>query len=118
MRTTRRYEFNAEESSDSFTLSDRAAWEANIRWARARTYTAKVQGHSVDSVVWTPNRLVRVDDDYTGTHGLMRLKAVTFNFDKDGGSTTSLGLTNKEAFTLEIEQSARNASTNEVGEGY
>jgi len=117
IRTSRRYEFNAEQSSDEFTLSDRAAWEANIRRARSRTYTAKVQGHSADGVIWTPNRLHRIDDDFTATHGTLLLKAVTFNFDLDSGSTTSLGFTNKKAYTLETEQSARDVNTDEFGKG-
>ena len=118
IRKSRRYEFNAEESSDEFTLRDRAAWEANIRRARSKTYTAKVQGHSADGVVWTPNRLHRIDDDFTNTHATLLLKAVTFNYDLDGGSTTSLGFTNKDAYTLEVKKTARDANTNDFGEGF
>ncbi len=118
IRKSRVMEFNAEESSDSFTLHDRAGWEANIRWARSKTYTAKVQGHTVDGIPWTPNRLHRVDDDFTDTHAELLLKAVTFNFDLQGGSTTSLGFTNKDAYTLQIEQTAREANTNEFGKGF
>lgn len=117
-RKSRVLEFNAEESSDSFTLHDRAGWEANIRRSRSKTYKAKVQGHSVDGIVWEPNRLHRVDDDFTGTHATLLLKAVTYNFDLSGGSTTMLGFTNKFAYTLKVEQTARDASTNEFGEDF
>ncbi len=118
IRNTRRLEFNAEESSDGFTLHDRAGWEANIRLARAKTYTAKVQGHSSDGVVWEPNRLHRVDDDFTETHALLLLKSVTYNFDLNGGSTTMLGFTNKFAYTLKVQQTARDVNTNEFGEDF
>lgn len=118
IRNTRRLEFNAEESSDSFTLHDRAGWEANIRLARAKTYTAKVQGHSADDVVWEPNRLHRIDDDFTETHALLLLKSVTYNYDLQGGSTTMLGFTNKFAYTLKVQETARDANTNEFGEDF
>ena len=117
-RKSRVYEFNAEESSESFTLHDRAGWEANIRRARAKTYTAKVQGHSAGGVVWEPNRLHRVDDEYTATHAKLLLKSVTYNYDLSGGSTTMLGFTNRFAYTLKVQQTAREANTNEFGEDF
>lgn len=118
IRKSRVFEFNAEESSDAFTLHDRAGWEANIRRARAKTYTAKVQGHSAGGVVWEPNRLHRVDDDFTETHAKLLLKSVTYNYDLSGGSSTMLGFTNKFAYTLKVQQTARDASTNEFGEDF
>ncbi len=117
-RKSRVFEFNAEESSDSFTLRDRAGWEANIRRARAKTYTCVVQGHTVDGVPWTPNRLHRVDDDFRRVHAMLLLKAVTYGYGVDGGSTTSLGFTNKLAYTLEVEQTAREATVDSFAGGF
>jgi prophage tail gpP-like protein len=70
VRSTRKLTFNSEENSDSFTANDRAIWEANIRRSRSISYEAIVQGQSQNSVLWEPNFLVDIDDDFAGISGI------------------------------------------------
>jgi prophage tail gpP-like protein len=109
IRTSRQLVINSEESSDGFTANQRAIWEANIRRARSLTYTATVQGHSVNGQLWTPNVIVSVDDDFKNLHGNMRIKNVTYLASLDEGSTTRPELTYKDAYSLQAEQDARDA---------
>ena len=117
-RTTRRLEINAEESMDSFSAGDRAAWEANIRRAGSINYMAIIAGHSVDGVLWLPNTIVSVSDDFTKIYDDLLIRKVIYNYSIIEGSKTSLHMTYKDAFTLEIEQSQRDANTEEVGDEY
>lgn len=115
IRTTRRLEFNAEESSDSFTMEDRVKWEANIRRARSIIYSATVQGHTANGEAWIPNRLHRIDDDFCDVHALLLSKQVVYKYSIDEGSLTNIEFTNRNAYTLQAEQDAREAVTNEFG---
>lgn len=113
IRTSRLLEFNAEESSDSQTATERAVWEANIRRARSLSYSPTIQGHSVNGQLWKPNILVEVDDDFADIQATLLIKSVRYAQSIDGGSTTKLGLTYQDAYTLQAEQSAREA----IGKG-
>lgn len=113
IRTSRILEFNAEESSDSQTATRRAKWEANIRRARSLSYSPTIQGHSVDGQLWKPNILVEVDDDFSDIQATLLVKSVRYAQSIDGGSTTKLDLTYSDAYTLQAEQSAREA----IGKG-
>jgi prophage tail gpP-like protein len=118
IRTTRTLEFNSEESSDSVTLNDRAAWESNIRRARAKNYIAVVQGHSASDEAWEPNKLYKVDDDFCGVHGTLLSREVAYRYDLQNGSTTEINMTNRKAYTLQAEEDAREANTNEFGNDF
>jgi prophage tail gpP-like protein len=115
IRVTRRLEFNAEESSDSFTMEDRVKWEANIRRARASVYTARVQGHTANGEAWMPNKLYRIDDDFCDVHAVLLSKHLVYNYSLDGGSLTNIEFTNRKAYTLQAEQDAREAEINQFG---
>jgi prophage tail gpP-like protein len=118
VRPSRRFEFYVEESTDTFTLKDRAAWEANIRIARAEIASLVVQGHTENGNLWEPNKLYKVDDDFLDIHSELLASQVTYRYDIEGGSTTTISLTNKDAYTLKVEQDAREALTNEFGGGF
>jgi prophage tail gpP-like protein len=118
IRATRILEFNAEESSDGFTSADRAKWESNIRRAKSLLYTPVVQGHSVDNTVWSPNNLVEVEDQFTDIEATLFIQSVRYDQSLNMGSTTTLGLTFKDAYTLQAEQDAREATTDNQGFGF
>ncbi|MCK5019190.1 MAG: hypothetical protein KAS32_19175 [Candidatus Peribacteraceae bacterium] len=118
VRSTRQLEINAEESMDSFSSGDRAKWEANIRKANALNYAATIVGHSVNGQLWLPNTLTKVTDDFAQIKADLLIRGVTYNYSLDQGSTTTLSMTRKNAFTLEVEQSQREANTEEVGDDF
>jgi prophage tail gpP-like protein len=107
IRGSRILEFNAEENSDSFTATDRAIWESNIRIARSLSYSAVVQGHSVGGMVWPVNALVDVDDEIANIKDQLFIKSVIFSQSNIDGTTTRLNMTYRNAFQLEAEQKAR-----------
>ena len=82
---------------------DRAKWEADIRRARGLIYSAvvpefRVGGNSGE--LWQINRIYQIVDDYIGKTEQMLCNSVTFTFDIDSGSNTSLGFVGQEAYTL------------------
>lgn len=118
IRKSRILEFNAEESQDSFTGEDRAKWESNIRRARSISYSPRVQGHNVSGKIWTPNTLVEIEDQFSDINATMLIRALSYEQSIDRGSTTRLDLTYKDAYTLQAEQDAREATTNNQGFGF
>jgi prophage tail gpP-like protein len=118
IRTTRRLEINAEESSDSATATERATWESNIRRARSLNYTAVVQGHSVGDTIWTINKLIEVNDSFADIQARLFIKSVRFDESIDQGSQTIIDMTHKDAYTLQAEQDAREANTDNQGFGF
>ena len=103
IRQHRRFEFYTEETTESFTLADRAAWELSIKRARSFIYRATVQGHSFNGLLWKPNILHQIDDEFAAIFGQYLCKAVTYNYGLQG-STTDLVFVNKNAFTLQAEK--------------
>lgn len=98
-------------SSGSGVNARRAQWEANIRKARSRVYSAVIQGFTVAGRLWGVNELVQVDDDFAGLHGQLLINSVSFKFD-DGGSTTTLSMVNQDAYTLELSEPQEEAKGN------
>ncbi len=88
-------------SSDGETRK-RAEWEKNIRKARSRTYGAVVDGYrNQTGDLWRVNRLIRVDDVFAGIDSVMLVNSVEYSLTEDKGSTTDLGLINRDAYTLD-----------------
>lgn len=115
IRKSRIFEFNAEESQDSFTGADRAKWEANIRRSRSVSYSPRVQGHSVNGDIWKPNVLVEIEDQFADVNATMLLRSLSYEQSIDEGSTSRLDFTYKDAFTLQAEQDEREANTDKQG---
>jgi prophage tail gpP-like protein len=101
IRTTRRYEFYTEETTESFTLEDRAKWELSVRRARQFVYNCTVQGHSFNGLLWEPNIRHQIDDEFANIFGQFLCKRVIYRYSLEGGSQTELFFTNKNAFTLQ-----------------
>lgn len=103
IRQQRRFEFYTEETTESFTLADRASWELSIKRARSFLYRCTVQGHSFNGLLWKPNIIHQIDDEFAAIFGQYLCKAVTYNYGMEG-STTELIFVNKNAFTLQAEK--------------
>lgn len=111
IRKSRLIEMNAEESSASFSLSDRAVWERNIRIGNSETYTATVVGNSVKGKLWLPNTKVKIVDQYCQINSVMLIRDVKYDFDLYRGSRTTLTMVTEGSLSLEVEQTARKANT-------
>lgn len=94
------------ESPNSGTQNEkRAQWEANIRKARGRVYSAQVFGFKDNlNNLWELNTLVNIADDFAGIDAAMLLNSITFNYDLSTGSTTTLAFIEKNAYTLTLEE--------------
>ena len=118
IRPTRRLHMQSEEAGDSATAQKRAAWEANIRRARSRKYTATVQGFYQDAGetrLWVPNELVMVNDDFADIHAQMLVWSVEYSYDLTGGSRTTLECAPPDALTPEPTTPKGQGKTNPVG---
>lgn len=83
----------------------RATWEANVRKARGRVYSATVHGYrNQTGDIWRPNTLVRVNDEYVGIEATMLVNSTTFALDGGSGRTTALSLVERNAYTLELSE--------------
>lgn len=78
----------------------RAQWEATVRLGRAQRHEITVQGwRDAAGVLWQPNRLLRVEDDFLAVHGDMLLSGVKLRLSEDG-MLADLTITRKEAFDV------------------
>lgn len=95
----------AEEGFSNEQNRARAEWEANIRKARGRVYSARVNNFkNVTNALWGINTLISIIDDFAGIDARMLVNTVVFNFDLTTGSTTTLGFVNENAYTLTLEE--------------
>lgn len=84
----------------------RAAWEASVRAARSTEVTIVYQGiraampGSADGPIWRPNRLVRVVSETAGLDDVLLIKECRYAKNTTSGTTTEIGLTRPDAFTL------------------
>ena len=95
----------AESPFSSGEDNDRATWEANIRRARGRVYSAVVNGYrDLDGNLWQVNKLVPVQDTYAGIDADMLINTVTFTFDIQNGRQTVMSFVEENAYTLTLEE--------------
>jgi prophage tail gpP-like protein len=105
IRRGRQMVLSSEGSYGSEDNDARIKWEANVRRARGRTYTATVHGYRDDNRgLWEVGKLVRVDDDFAGVHGVMLINNVDYGITESDGSRTVLGLVEKDAYRLSLEE--------------
>lgn len=105
VRRGRQFILTGESSFAGTQTKDRATWEANIRKARGRVYSATVHGfRHQGGALWSPNTLVRVQDDRAGINAKMLINSVNYAMDTDGGRMTTLSLLQRDAYTLELEE--------------
>ena len=108
VREGRQLVMKAEKSSSNTQSRLRALWEANIRRTRSVTYTAVVRGfQSGAEDIWTLNTLVLVNDVFANIDARMLVNSITFSSSLSGnGSTTTLGLVEKNSYLVEISEPA------------
>lgn len=114
IRASRQMILTAETPSSDGQAEKRAQWEANIRKARGRVYSATVLGfRNTSGNLWQINNLLSVVDDFCGISSQMLINSVSFNLDLNQGNITTMSLLNKNAYTLSIAE----PKNNEVGRG-
>ncbi len=114
IREGRQLALVAETSSSSTDLKKRAQWDANIRKARGKVYSATVRGHrNQTNNLWAINELVKVEDDFAGIDSRMLSNSIKFNSDKESADTSTISFLEKNAYTLELEEPV----IDKVGEG-
>lgn len=90
----------AETEDTGEELKDRVTWERNRRAGDARRVTYTVQGwRDDDGKLWEPNTLVNVSDGWLRIRGQLLVVSVQYQR-SNGGTTTEIELTRKEAFDL------------------
>ena len=112
IRHTRIFNLMSDEQGDvsKKELDNRAIWEANFRKSRSKVYKAKVQGFrpiNDPDIIWKPNLLVKVIDQYCDIPEELLVASVTYNYDLSAGSTTQLELIDKQSFTVDIFQTKK-----------
>jgi len=81
------------------SAQNRAKWEKSYRLSKTRNYFCDLDGLEVgDGVIWKPNTIVKLEDDWNGLDEYMLIKDVSFNFDTNSGSQTSLTLIDKGSY--------------------
>lgn len=85
----------AEDQGNNATLKQRAEWERNVRRGRGNRATIKVQGWG--KPLWTPNTISRVISPLLPINADLLIVSVSLSID-DGGTTTTIELTDKSAF--------------------
>ncbi|MGR3179828.1 MAG: phage baseplate assembly protein [Candidatus Anammoxibacter sp.] len=118
IRASRIMTFNVEEDTNNDVSFNRAQFEANIRRANSLNYSAVIQGHTINGGIIKVNRLAFVQDDFADIASDMLIHTIEFNYSLRAGSITTLSLTFPDAFTLAVEQSAREAARSELGGGF
>lgn len=110
IRKGRQFIVAAEESSNDDDVNNRAKWERNIRKTRGIVYSASVRGFSYDGVedgpnIWLSNNLISIVDEFAGITDTMLINSVSFRLDNDDGETTQLTMVDKDAYSLDFEES-------------
>ena len=117
IRTSRTLNLIAEKSYNDDECQSRAEWEQNIRRIQSVTYSAKVQGHRtvIDNELWIPNRLVKVNDKFSGINATMLINNVTYSFSNKSGSETDLTFVDKDAYKVQAEKPRKEKKANKTG---
>lgn len=118
IRTSRVKIFEAEENMDSDSAGRRAAWDSNLNRAKAKKLSVQVQGHNANGVVWEPNQLARVADDFSDIQSDMLIEQVEYQYDNNSGSTTNLSLVPPDSYLVQAEVSAEQARLAILGDDF
>lgn len=110
IRSTRVKEFNTEEDMDNDTSFNRANFEANIRRSNSLNYSCVVQGHSINDMPFKINTIATVSDGFADIGGDLLIHTIEYKYSLNGGSLSVFQMTYKDAYTLQAQQSARDAA--------
>ncbi len=104
----------SEAASSNAQNKDRATWEANIRKARGRVYSAVINGYrDLDDNLWEINKLVPIIDSFAGITANMLINSIAFTFDDQNGRQTTMSFVDENAYTLILEE----PKTEKIGAG-
>lgn len=118
IRESRVSEVISETSDSSTNLKELATWTKNLSTARSTQYSCTVQGYysnKANTLLWQPNMLVQISDDFADINATLLIKSVEYNLGLDTGSTTTLTLVDKDAYTLQAKIDSANAKANKKG---
>lgn len=103
IRQSRTRSFILQNSDNIKNLKSRAVWEANIRRAKAFSYSCTVVGFVAkeDNILWRPNMLVQIIDADCLIHSNLITQSVNYEFGLDTGSKTTLEFLAKDALDIE-----------------
>jgi len=120
IRIGRQIVINAETSMSDATAADRALWERNIRSGRSRIYNVTVYGFMAeeDGLLWKPNFLVKIKDDFADIDAQMLIRSVTYSQSNDAGSTTTLEFVEKDTYTIQAKIDKATAESNNIGDEF
>jgi prophage tail gpP-like protein len=120
IRKSRQYYFIPEAIATVEDVNLRVQWKRDTDKAQALVYACTIDGIIAreDGILWAPNLLVNVVDIFAGVNGQFLITSVVHHISRDGGATTDLVMVSQDAFRLESEQNARDASENILGLGY
>ena len=91
IRPNRVKHFQAEQSATKEDCQARAEWEYNLAFGKYLTYKVVLEGHSdTNGEAWTLNDIYRIRDDFAGINEPLLLKAVTWSYDLQKGSLSTL----------------------------
>lgn len=118
-REGRQLDIISNSSDDNVTLGDLATWHANLRRIRGTEYNVIVQGFFQDKQetrLWIPNELVQIEDEFADVSATQLIKSVEYNLSEISGTTTTISLVDKDAYTLQANISSAEAASNSKGE--
>ena len=118
IRESRQLRIMSGSSDSSGDLGNLATWHANLRRARSTDYSIVVQGFHQDDAqtkLWIPNQLVQIIDEFADVSATLLIRSVEYNFNLTTGSTTTISLVDKDAYTLEANISNAEERVNKIG---
>lgn len=110
IRPSRQYCFIPNTTYNKESAQDRVNWEANIRRVKSLSYVCVVQGFAPDNdpgTIWSVNNIVSVVDTTSDINQDMLIDKVEYKLDLDSGSTTTLTLISKDAYSLNAQKNSR-----------
>ena len=118
IRPSRSIEIQSETSATVASDIERAKWEANIRRTRSLIYNCNLNHLFVDSankVIYEPNKLIRVKDDFCDIDATMLIQSVSYNMSVDSGTSVDLTLVPKDSYQPEPSPDGTDLKFNPVG---
>jgi prophage tail gpP-like protein len=122
VRKSRKYIFIPESIATNEDVTQRVQWKRDTDKANALMYTCSIVGFTAeqDNILWKPNLLVNVVDDFAGVRGQFLITNVEYHFAAGitNGATCDLTMVSQEAYRLESEQNSRETEENVMGLGF
>jgi len=89
----------SDNTRDLETAQNRANWELSANKSKEAVYQCQVAGFiSEKDKVWTPNTLIKVEDERHSIDDFMIIKSVDIMYSLDSGSLTNLELIKKDSY--------------------